>query len=1190
MVQINGRNFNVYDLDSYDSILSRIASVLDTLPLYLYFPEGKPNLQNFFNDTNIVVEDLFEQIKTGANSLQFEPLYNKIEPKLNPPDKKNPVKISTERYILEPFVAYNKGMLLAPEGFSGSMLLVIIKSVERLGVYSRIPNLDEIWENRERIKALLQKSIDNNKDRSKSEVILFSQFDKVGSSQTYLDFNITPFELQKEIFELVLDLNNISLMELFNNFELNTSVPFATVNNFYKILKDFIPPSEWSGSLEGAIIIKVLERANLLDAKITDFTDALISIEGEPGNEVVTTSLNLSTSGNNLSRQDFIDRFLGTLPSLGTIKIKSLVESQVNGVFYFPMKSLDKYVFSDLVMNNPLFSGLLAINESDKASKQKIYVHFNHPKIGYVTANITERIVMKGDYARESFPGLFKSGARYIRVKVSKAKNTTSVVGFQKTLAKLFVIYEMEYDKIVTEYRKFIPDFGKIEPIIIKNKEVLKLKDIAPDIFLPNYSRKCPKKPTIITDEDAKIAKENGKEVIVFPKPGEGSIPRNYVCNHDTHSFPGLRVNPLENKKTFPYIPCCYKKNQSLVKGSKLRHYYFGEELPIKEITQQELYITNKFVPVDTFGTLPKNITKMFRITDPDDKYMYIRKGVQRGKTSFLHCVLEAIGDENIRSLIDKDEIEAYLFNIRDNMSSEKWAATCRQEMYDSTSDEIMKHIKNPDIYFDPNRFVALLEAYYKCNIFIFTRHTLDGEMSIPRHLQAYYKNKKPGNCIFIFEHNGSESDHSEYPQCELIGKWKVTESENVKYLFDYNNNISLEVRKIAKKVRKAYKLDDDIPDINFPLKDMKLLGQGIDSYGKCRMVQVKYNGFITTLFTTPIQPLIAPELPNWEVFKISQEDAIDFAKSLGIVITKQTVENDILKELHGILGNVDVDIPVKDGSTIDGIPIFNGGLSFPDRNKSAVRVYNEKKKLSRYIVEYMYWLFSIYMEKEKKVISNKTIVEFQKSMIKINKDFKYGIVQKAFSLTGGVMESGKLVVPSEETLKRLMYMLRLTTRRYKDKIISYKNRTSIENFYVDIADFSQYSQQVILDGEESVDKWIQERKIKYNITNKVIIGVKLPYFFKNELVGDQIYLAQNTDTIESATKIAKTWFTQQYNPGESPGTTTLVEYSLYSYTSSIDIKLYKVEGPPTVHDIRVLGYKIEETNFFTILLPFKMV
>ena len=1188
MVQINGQNFIVYDLDSESSILSRLASLLDTLQVYLYFPAGKPSLQQFFGDTDIIVEDLFNQIRKGATRLEFEPVYTNIEPKLNSNTKKTTTNISIEYYLLEPFVAYNIGMLSAPAGFEGAMLLVIQKSIEKLDIFSRIPNLDDMWENREKIKAKLQKSIKNNKDRSITEVALFSQFDKIGSSKEFKKFKVTPFELQKEIFELVLDITNISLTELFNNIQLNTSVPFATVNNFYKILKDFIPPGEWAGSLEGAIIIKVLERANVLDAKITDFTDALVSVDGEPGEEVVTTSLNLSTSGNNLSRQEFIDRFLGTLPGLGKIKIKSLVESQVNGVFYFPMKSLDKYVFSDLVMNNPLFSGLLAINESDKASKKKIYVYFNHPKIGYITANITERTVAKGDIAQHAYPDLFPTDSKYIRVKISKADNTKAVVGFQETLSKLLVIYEMEYDKIVKAYREFLPDFGKIEKTVVKPKEILKLKDIAPDIFLPNYSRKCPKKPTIVSDAAADDARAKGQEVIVFPKPSDtSSLSRNYVCNHKTHSFPGLRVNPLDNKGTFPYLPCCYKKNQAITKGSKLRNYYFGEEMPIKEVTQQELYTTNKFVPIDTFGTLPKNITKMFRIVDPDDSYMYIRKGVRRGKTSFINCVLEAIGDNTIMGLTDDDEIDAYLFDIREKIATKKHAASCRQEMYDSTENEIVEFIKNPDIYFDPQRFVSLLEYYFDCNIFVFTRKTLNGEMSIPRHLQAYYKNKKPGPCIFIFEHDGSESDHSEYPQCELIGKWKVTESENVSYSFGYNSNISKEIRKIAIKVRKSYKLDEDIPEVVFPLKSLKIVGQGIDSYGKTRMIRVRYKGVVATLFTTPMQPLLTPEISNWDISKITQSTAMELAKSLDMYITMQTIEKGVVKELHGMIGNVGVDIPVIDSAQIDGIPVFQGGLSFPDSNFSAVRLYNKNKKLSRYIVEYMYWLFSLYLDRENKNISNKTIFEFQKSMMRINKNFKYGVIQKTFDLNGGVMENGKLVVTSEEILKRLIYMLRLTSRRFKDKILNYKNRTAIETFYLDIADFSQYSQQVILDGEESVDKWIQERKIKYKVTDKVIIGVKLPYFFKNELVEDKLYLAQNTASIEDATKIAQTWYSQQYNPGESPGATTRVKYSLYSYASSTDIKLYNVQGPPTVHDIIVLGYKIEEMSFFTVLLPF---
>ena len=93
------------------------------------------------------------------------------------------------------------------------------------------------------------------------------------------------------------------------------------------------------------------------------------------------------------------------------------------------------------------------------------------------------------------------------------------------------------------------------------------------------------------------------------------------------------------------------------------------------------------------------------------------------------------------------------------------------------------------------------------------------------------------------------------------------------------------------------------------------------------------------------------------------------------------------------------------------------------------------------------------------------------------------------------------------------------------------------------------------------------------------------PYFFKNSLIGEQIFLAQNTDSQSKAIHIWKTWKYRHYNIGYNPDTEEeSMNYILYSYRNAVDIIKYQV-GNPT-EDIRVVGYKREEDMLFTILLP----
>lgn len=1181
MVRFNGKEFQLYDLDTQISALNRLASELDTIPIYLYFPNGIPTIEQLQERDNIIVEDLLPVIIN--TKFEFGDLYKQIK------DKISDLNLFVD--VLVPFIAFNQTINEIPVEYQG----IIFKQIEdeitktKLFLNEKI-NIEELWKDREQVKQYIENTIKSIKKQSINEVKVVNEFEIITKGLDY-----TEFELEKVSFNIILNLKDISLLEIFNNIRLNTNVPFATLNNFYKILKDFSPSPDWSISLESGIIFKILEKINTKNPKLIDYTDAYISVEGEQGKEIVTAMLDLSTSGSNLSREDFVSRFLGTLTSIGDISIENTKESQVNGVFYFPSHSMNNYVFSDMVMNNPLFSSLISIDESDKATKKKpsIYIHFNHPLIGYVTANITEKIMDKIDPSMKKKSSLtFPLNERYIRVKISKADNVEAVRKFQIMLSKLFVIYDNNYDQIVQYYRKFIPSFGEIISFEIPPPRKEALKHLEPEIFLPGYTRQCPRVPTIVNDQDADKARKDGQQVMIFPTQGEGPQQRNYICNHLEHKYPGLRANPLSNNKKFPFVPCCYAKDQESREGSKYRHYYYGEDIPQKENIQQDLFTTNKFVPNNIFGTLPQNITEMFEIIEPNEQYTFVRKGVFRSKSSFLNCVMEALNDQtNILQIEDEYEREERIVQIRKSLATPEKASTCRQEMYDFTTEEIIKAIQDQTVYLDPKLFLHLLEIEYNCNIFIFTRNNIKGEMSLPRHQQAYYKTKRTGKCIFIFEHIGSEKDRAEFPQCELIIKWGIKNVDDIQYDFNYDSSISTGVKEVFETLRKSYALNKSNPEDHFPWTgDSIITSQIIDSYGKLRKLNVNFKGEDFSLITTPLQPGLILETNDKTIKKLALDTAIQFAANIKMIITKQSVFDGVVKELSGKIGNVNVIIPINYGSPIKGVPTVEGHINYSDSHMSVIEQYNKNKKIARYVSEYLFWLFSKYLQNNNiSTILPQTIIDFQQKMILVNPDFEYQYIPKTFSTTkNGLMSGGKLILKSEETLRRLLYVLRLTAIRFPLKLITYHTRNFIEQYYIDITDFDQHPFQVVLEGDESVEKWIQEKKIKYTLRNDVPIGVLTPYFFRNTLISDDVYLAQNTDSMLKAITIATTWFTKRFNQGSDVEESERVAFTLYSYVSSDDIIIYKISGDETPFDIRMLGYKIEDQSFFTVLLPLK--
>jgi hypothetical protein len=230
--------------------------------------------------------------------------------------------------------------------------------------------------------------------------------------------------------------------------------------------------------------------------------------------------------------------------------------------------------------------------------------------------------------------------------------------------------------------------------------------------------------------------------------------------------------------------------------------------------------------------------------------------------------------------------------------------------------------------------------------------------------------------------------------------------------------------------------------------------------------------------------------------------------------------------------------------------------------------------------------MFSKYLHDNKiQDILLNNIEQFQKKHIMIDKNFKYGKVSKRFSMTGGIINREKIVVKSEEALKRLIYVLRINIMRQKEVILNYHKRTMIMGFYVDITDFDKISSQVILHGNTSVSKWIQEQKKKYLIYDNVIIGAILPYFFKNSLIENKVYLAQNTDTLLKAVHISKIWKTDGYNPGSDVKEIDALACTLYSYVNPTNITPYQLSGRSNDMNIKLLGYKVNGVNMYTALL-----
>ena len=551
----------------------------------------------------------------------------------------------------------------------------------------------------------------------------------------------------------------------------------------------------------------------------------------------------------------------------------------------------------------------------------------------------------------------------------------------------------------------------------------------------------------------------------------------------------------------------------------------------------------------------------------------------------FIHCVLKA---KNINRSIKK---------IKKELIKPNYIACCKQEMYDYTEDQIKEKIESDD-YVDPKLFLHALEVYLGCNIFLFNYEN-DGQMILPRYTKNYIKMQNKNDCIFIYEHMGSSADNATYPQCELIVKQPDQNNKYTIDIFNYeeNNNFCNYISNIFNRLTSSYIFNNKIEISSFDWPWIGAFSQKIDSYGKTRVINIKFNGKNISIFTEPIQPLNL-KISN-EIYKTDQNTALEILNELNYVESSLEI---IKNEVKGIIGNIDVSI------------LLDTNLAVKNSSEySVISEYNKYKKLSRYVIEYLYWLFSNYLiDNNVEEITTDTYKNFKNQYIEIDENFDYNDIPKFFDIeNSGIMLNKKLIVKSEDVLKRLFYILRLSLIENNESVLTYYKKTMIQNYYLDVTDFNTYNFQLILEGEksfvrlisENIENVIHDTVYIKNIETQILISEedddeeeedytdintenedsenkfkKLwdipPYFFKNKLISNKIYLAQNTDSYLKAIEIATIWNNKKYNPGNVVNESSLKKFSLYSIVNQNKIKKYTIFGKNNNLNIKVLGYK----------------
>ena len=1160
MVKINNKEFKIYDLDNLNSIKSRISADLNTLPEYLINFDF--NIEDMNSKSNIMVLDLLDILKKTKSFSEFYTNYKESIGSIN---------ISK---IIEMFIFYNEN--LGKKQLENYLVLLIKNDISQV-LKENTTDIDRILVNKKESVELIKKQISNNIKNSKKNTKILEEFENVKLDNTY-----TNFELEIHKFELILDMKNISILDIFNSIKLSEDIPFAYCNNFYKILKKNETCEDWSYDFQDILVLKFnLGKKN----NIIIYEDILINID----NKKVFVYIVYDNKKINISESKFIEKIISCF-NLEDIKIEKIIDKKLSGPYYITNQNFNNYIMSDLILNDKLFSTFLSTNESKNATRKKFFLYLDTLKTGLISASITHKEIKKIDFKKQlknKDKNVFEIGSFIIRIQV-RSNNLNNIKEFQRIFSKFMSLYNKKYKEIEEYYQMFFKNFNKFAPKKQISDEIEKLSDILPELFLKKYSRSCTASPTIISDEEYENKYKKYKKMI-FPKEGDNTIERrNYICvpkknKNQKQIYPGLQKNKLSNKDKFPYVPCCYVKDQSITKGSNFRKYFFNEEKVKKKIIQQDLLVTNKFAPLNGFAKLPENTFKLFNILDYNKEYEYIRLGVYKNPNSLINCILNVFGDDDIKNLNnDKDALFAYIYTLREKMATDEYSNLCKQELFDYSIEEIKSEIKNNDVYFDPKKFIRILEYMFNCNIYIFSRLDNEDKLVIPRHIQTYYNSYNNDKCIFIYEHMGSESDKATYPQCEIICKWDKNSKDGIKYSFENKEEISIGIKDIFNKLNESYSLKSKNIISKFSFKS-EIVGQTLDSYGKCRSITMLFNNnYISIVTNKPIQPLYVKQ--NNIINKTPIENCLKFCAYNNITVLSQTIENNKSVQINGKIGNIYISIYINDSDILKSVPINTNINKYNNfQVKSKLQKFIRNRKLSIYILEYIFWFFSKYISENNIEDINKSVFDFYKKYILLDKNFEYNVdkVYKKFDINdNGIIKNNKVVFNSEELIKRVIYVLKLEFLHNKENILNYKNLIYMKNYYSEPTDFNNNNDEVILQGIDSSEKWLVEKNKKINILeNKINLDNNNSYFFKNDILGNDIKILKNTDNLNKAINISNTWNNKKYIE-KGKDEEIKLDYNLYSYVNNKDITIYNKNSK-----INIFGYKNNENLLFTSIL-----
>lgn len=387
---------------------------------------------------------------------------------------------------------------------------------------------------------------------------------------------------------------NKTMEEMFSDFKLSETIPFASFKKYSKILKNFTPESsEW---LNDSFRIKFYVQLNTEEGII--YNDAYITLSDKINNQ----------NKNPKSMQELYLQFQFRSKKEDIKNIENSLKYSFNlpddfvfqrlqpvGVFNLIDQNMNVPILLDMIMNEDKLS-LFSVDESKQTTKTQTVIIFdnkNKTDLGKITFYLTEQIDEL-------------TGKVIVRVKVStiQQQNVTldKIKIFQKELSSMFKFYNDNLESYIKIYEKV----GiKIKITTPKKK---KIKDAT-----SKFKSSCAVSPKAFENKEDALEYAGGEEERIFKFPKDDDAQRLaiydqlwYACN--TPNKPLDKWPGLTKKMT----PCCYKKNQLKKESATMYYKYMNPGTESVETVQQGAKQPGKILISGQYGILPDYLNNIF--------------------------------------------------------------------------------------------------------------------------------------------------------------------------------------------------------------------------------------------------------------------------------------------------------------------------------------------------------------------------------------------------------------------------------------------------------------------------------------------------------------------------------------------------------------------------------------------------